>query len=343
MDKLKDLKDLLVHEVQDLCSVEDQIIDAMPAMIEKANSPVLVSALREHLRITEVQRKRLDTVKEMLGEGTEEEGNEKKGGFLAGLFGGGEHKCKGMEGIISEGNRTMGEDMNPEVLDAAIIAAAQKIEHYEICGYGTSRAYARELGLTKVEELLTKTLNEEYTADDNLTALAVGKLNREAEEPDGIAGRRLRTSSPAKKAAAPKKSALAAAKKSSGNAAAKSEPAKKSGSASKRTFAENRAGVGRGASTSNTRQSAGKTTSRSSSGTGGRNTSKSNGGKGGSTNSRAGGNSSSTSGSARNANNAGGKRNSSRGAAANKPPVRTNVKKSAPKKGAVKSGSLRRR
>ena len=75
----------------------------------------------------------------------------------------------------------MGEDMSPEVLDAAIIASAQKVEHYEICGYGTARSFARELGLTKVTELLQETLDEEYEADDLLTILAESSINEEAE------------------------------------------------------------------------------------------------------------------------------------------------------------------
>src|SRR5215213_3670931 len=86
-----------------------------------------------------------------------------------------------MEGIIREGEKILGEPMEPQVVDAAIIACAQKIEHYEICGYGTARAYARELNLGDVAELLEQTLNEEYEADDLLTDLAVGRLNEKAQ------------------------------------------------------------------------------------------------------------------------------------------------------------------
>jgi hypothetical protein len=124
-------------------------------------------------------------VKQLLQGSGEEESNENTG-FFSRLFGGGSQKCKGTEGLISEGEKMMGEDMSPEAMDAAIIASAQKIEHYEISGYGTARAFARELRLTEVADLLTQTLNEEYQADDQLTQLAVGKLNIEAEYAVGV-------------------------------------------------------------------------------------------------------------------------------------------------------------
>lgn len=179
MEKMKDLRDLLKHEVMDLYSAEEQIIAAMPMMIEKATNPQLRQALEEHLRVTEAQRDRLDQVKQhLMGAEEAKEGGKKKG--ILGLFGGGQ-KCKGMQGLIEEGQKVMGENMSPEVMDAAIIACAQKIEHYEICGYGTARAFARELNLGEVAELLEETLDEEYEADDLLTDLAVGSINQEAE------------------------------------------------------------------------------------------------------------------------------------------------------------------
>jgi ferritin-like metal-binding protein YciE len=182
MEKMKDLKDLLRHEIEDLYSAEEQIIEAMPAMIEKANDPSLKKALKEHLKITENQRNRLNKVQKLLSEKEgEETTEEKKTGLLGRLFGGGAQKCKGMEGLITEGEKVMKEDMNGDVMDAAIISCAQKIEHYEICGYGTAKAYARELNLGQVAELLEETLNEEYEADDRLTDLAVTRLNKEAE------------------------------------------------------------------------------------------------------------------------------------------------------------------
>lgn len=188
METMINLNDLLKHEILDLYSVEEQIIDAMPLMIEKAKNPELKKALREHLKITEEQKRRLDKVKQTFGE-VNDEGNGEKKGFFSRLFGrgnGGGEKCKGMEGIISEGQKILSADITDEALDAAIIASAQKIEHYEICGYGTARAFARELKLNEVERLLTQTLNEEYKADDTLTALAVGKLNIKAEKANAV-------------------------------------------------------------------------------------------------------------------------------------------------------------
>ena len=179
MDNMNHLRDLLVHEVHDLLSAEEQIIKALPAMISNASNTQLKQSLEQHLRITEQQRERLNQVRQLLRVGSED-ANDSDRGIFAGLFGSG-NKCKGMEGILTEGEKVMSIDMSPEVKDAAIIGAAQKVEHYEICGYGTAKAYAEELGLIDVAQLLQQTLMEEYDADDKLTALAVGSVNRQAE------------------------------------------------------------------------------------------------------------------------------------------------------------------
>jgi ferritin-like metal-binding protein YciE len=191
METMINLNDLLKHEIMDLYSVEEQIIEAMPAMIEKAKNPELKKALREHLKITEEQKSRLDKIKQTFGEG-DGDGNGENKGFFSRLFGGGSggEKCKGMAGIISEGEKIMSADITEEALDAAIIASAQKIEHYEICGYGTAREFAKTLGMDEVYNLLTQTLNEEYNADDSLTALARRKVNDQAEVADGLDDRR---------------------------------------------------------------------------------------------------------------------------------------------------------
>lgn len=192
MEHMNDLKDLLKHEVLDLYSAEEQILDALPLMIEKSNNAGLRKALEEHLTVTEQQKSRLDQVIQLLKISSEssseeevtenEDGETRNKGFFSRIFGGGHsHKCLGMEGLIRESEKVLGEDMSPKVLDAAVVACAQKIEHYEICGYGTARAYARELNLGEVAELLEETLNEEYQADDRLTDLAVGGLNQKAE------------------------------------------------------------------------------------------------------------------------------------------------------------------
>jgi ferritin-like metal-binding protein YciE len=238
MEKMNDLKALLAHEVQDLISVEDQIIEAMPAMIAKAQNGELKKALEQHLSVTEKQRTRLDEVQKLVNGGASEENK----GFLSGLFGaitGGE-KCKGMEGIISEGEKIMRADMDVDVKDAAIIACAQKIEHYEICGYGTARAYAIELGLKEAESLLRQTLDEEYFADNLLTRLAYSGINEDAETTDETkaGGAAAKSNNAPKKAAAkkkvePKKAATpninkAAAKAENGKAASKKVAAKTS-------------------------------------------------------------------------------------------------------------------
>ena len=171
MDKMNQLKDLLKHEINDLYSAEEQIIEALPAMIEKAGDRKLKKALQDHLKVTEKQKQRLTEVQKRL------ELEPAKKGFLSALF---SKKCQGMQGLIEEGEKVMREEMDPDVMDAAIVGCAQKIEHYEICGYGTARAYAEELGLSEVEKALKTSLDEEYESDDLLTELAVGRLNKEA-------------------------------------------------------------------------------------------------------------------------------------------------------------------
>lgn len=184
MDNMNHLRDLLVHDVHDLYSAEEQIIKALPAMIANASNAQLKQSLEQHLRVTEQQRDRLKQVRQLLG--ADNDDSNSGSGIFAGLFHSG-IKCKAMEGIISEGEEVMAIDMDPAVKDAAIICAAQKVEHYEICGYGTAKAYAEELGLIDVAQLLQQTLMEEYDADDKLTSLAIGSVNRKAERGSGVA------------------------------------------------------------------------------------------------------------------------------------------------------------
>jgi ferritin-like metal-binding protein YciE len=179
MENMNQLRDLLKHEIKDLYSAEEQIIEAMPKMIEKANNRNLKKALQDHLQVTRKQKGRLDDALEALDEEREE-----KGEGVFGLFKG-EQKCLAMQGLISEGEKLMKEDMSPEVSDAAIIAAAQKIEHYEISSYGTARTYAQELNLDEVEELLQETLDEEYEADNLLSQLAESRVNQRAISESG--------------------------------------------------------------------------------------------------------------------------------------------------------------
>jgi len=182
MEKMQDLKDLFTHEVEDLLSAEKQIIDALPTMIEKAKNQQLKNALQQHLDVTQKQKQRLEEIIDTLKQSSGSKDNkDEKSGLLSRLFSGGEKMCKGMQGLIKEGEKIIGADMNPQVLDAAIIACAQKIEHYEICGYGTVKAYADELNLPEISKKLEQTLNEEYEADDLMTSLAMGGLNQKAE------------------------------------------------------------------------------------------------------------------------------------------------------------------
>jgi ferritin-like metal-binding protein YciE len=167
MMKIDNLQKLYVEELRDLHSAERQIIQALPKMIKAASSPELKSALQEHLDITNQQLARLNQIFEKLGK----RGTGKK--------------CKGMEGVIADGKEILEEDMAPEVLDAAIISAAQHVEHYEMAGYGTVRTYAQLLGDREAAKLLQTTLDEEGDADKKLTLLAE-RINVEAEEPVAV-------------------------------------------------------------------------------------------------------------------------------------------------------------
>jgi len=182
MKTIDTLHELLKHELKDLYSAEAQITEALPGMIEKASDKRLKTALKEHLAVTVKQKDRLDKIQLLLGDDKNTQEEEKKG-FFANLFKSkeGEQHCKAMEGLVKEGKTLLGEDMTPEVMDAGIIAACQKIEHYEISSYGTAKAYALQLKMKQVADLLDETLNEEYYADDSLTKLAVGDVNLQAE------------------------------------------------------------------------------------------------------------------------------------------------------------------
>lgn len=230
MPTIDTLEALLKHELKDLYSAETQIIEALPGMMKAASDAELKKALQDHLAVTKTQKKRLEEVQRLLGEENPVPANR---GFFANLFRSneGEEHCKAMEGLVKEGSSLLKEDMAPEVLDAAIIAAAQKIEHYEISSYGTARAYALQLGLRKVADLLSDTLKEEYYADDSLTALALSKVNLEAEpgETKAYNGEEAKPKSAKKvapKKATPKKSPPKKATPKKAKVAAKSSSSK---------------------------------------------------------------------------------------------------------------------
>ena len=153
------LQTLYEHELKDLYSAEQQILEALPKLIKAATNPDLKASLTEHQAITEKQVERLDQIYQELGKRPERE------------------KCKGMEGLLKEGDKAIEEFKDSDVLDAAIIAAAQRVEHYEMAGYGFARTYANMLGLGDQAELLQTTLNEEGEADHRLTDLAEECVN----------------------------------------------------------------------------------------------------------------------------------------------------------------------
>jgi len=160
--KLNSLQDLMVDEVRDLYSAEKQLVKALPKMAKAATSPRLKTLLQEHLAETENHVKRLEQVFQHLGLNARAK------------------KCKGMEGLIQEGSDMLEEDADPEVLDAAIIASGNRVEHYEIAAYGTVRTYAQILGNQQIANLFQQTLDEEGNADKKLTALAESSINVQA-------------------------------------------------------------------------------------------------------------------------------------------------------------------
>jgi|SRR5690606_37995673 len=163
MTKLANLDDLLLHELADLYDAEHQILKALPKMAKAANSDALRQAFELHITQTENQVGRLEQAFSALGKPA-------KG-----------TRCDGMAGLIKEGSKLMNEDVAPEVLDAALIAAAQKVEHYEIAGYGCVATYAQMLGRTEVRDLMAQTLDEEEETDEKLTELAESLINVRAE------------------------------------------------------------------------------------------------------------------------------------------------------------------
>jgi len=164
--EMANLQDLFVDCLKDLHNAENQLVRALPKMAKAASNPDLKKAFETHLEETKGQIERLDMIFERLGESP-------KG-----------KKCLAMEGLIGEGKELMEEDAEPEVMDAGLIGASQKIEHYEIAGYGTVRTYAKLLGNDVAAKLLQKTLDEEGATDKKLTALAESTINIDAVEAD---------------------------------------------------------------------------------------------------------------------------------------------------------------
>jgi ferritin-like metal-binding protein YciE len=162
MAAITTLRDAFLDEIRDIYHAEKQLVKALPKMAKAATNPELKSALENHLGETENQISRIEQVFELVGAKPETK------------------TCAGMAGIIEEGSDVLAEDVDPQVLDALIIASAQRAEHYEIAAYGTVAAWAEGLGLTDAAELLRETLDEEKEADEILTSLAESGINAAA-------------------------------------------------------------------------------------------------------------------------------------------------------------------
>ncbi|MDQ6913216.1 MAG: ferritin-like domain-containing protein [Verrucomicrobiota bacterium] len=167
MAKIDSLEALLEEELKDIYSAEKQLVKALPKMAKTATSEDLRSAFEEHLEVTKGQVTRLEEVFQALGKTAKAK------------------TCKAMQGLLEEGKEIMEEDAEDSVMDAALIAAAQKVEHYEIASYGTVRTWARLCGQEEAAELLQETLDEEGEADKKLTELAEAVINPEAESGNG--------------------------------------------------------------------------------------------------------------------------------------------------------------
>jgi ferritin-like metal-binding protein YciE len=157
---------LYMDQLKDAYSAEKQLVKALPKMVKAATSPELRTALEEHLDVTRRQVERLEGIFQDLGKPASGK------------------TCKGMAGIIEEGQEVLQEDGDPEVIDAGIIAAAQRVEHYEIAAYGTLRTFAETRGDTKAARILEEILNEEKEADERLTKIAESSVNVDARDID---------------------------------------------------------------------------------------------------------------------------------------------------------------
>jgi len=164
--QMENLQDLLKEDLKDVLHAENQIIKALPKMIKTASNPQLQQAFQMHLEETKGHVDRIEEVMGMMGMPV-------KG-----------KTCKAMQGIIEEGKEVMGEDAEDDVMDAALIGAAQKVEHYEIATYGTLCTYAELLGLRDAKRLLGQNLEEEKRTDAKLTQLAESVINLEAADAD---------------------------------------------------------------------------------------------------------------------------------------------------------------
>ena len=173
--KLDSLRTLWMEEMRDLYNAENQLLKALPKMAKRATTPELKEAFESHLKETQTHVERLDEIFVKLGK--------KPNGKT----------CKAMKGLIEEGAEMMKEEGPDSVIDAGLIAAAQRVEHYEMAGYGVARTFASILGEDEAEDLLQETLDEEGAADEKLTEIAEGMVNEEAEEAEMASATRSRS------------------------------------------------------------------------------------------------------------------------------------------------------
>ena len=164
--RMESLQELYIDELRDIYDAEQQLVKALPKMAKAATNEELRAAFEQHLEQTEEHVARLERVFEELGEKPKRK------------------TCEAMKGLVEEGKQLMEEDADEDVMDAGLIAAAQKVEHYEIATYGTLRTYAEMLGFDEQADILQETLDEEKDTDDNLTELAVSCINLEAADED---------------------------------------------------------------------------------------------------------------------------------------------------------------
>lgn len=168
MESLENLQDLFIHELRDLYDAEQQMLKTLPLLKEAAAAEELRRTFEEHLEETKEQARRLEEIFKALGEPVEAK------------------PCKAMAGLLAEAREILDADADPDVLDAALIVAAQKVEHYEIAGYGSVRTFARVLKYTDAARFLEKTLKEESQTDERLNRLSE-RLNQKAETADQAA------------------------------------------------------------------------------------------------------------------------------------------------------------
>lgn len=173
--KLDSLRILWIEEMRDLYNAENQLLKALPKMAKTASTPELKEAFESHLGETQTHIERLDEIFVKLGK--------KPTGKT----------CKAMKGLVEEGSEMMKEDGPESVIDAGLIAAAQRVEHYEMAGYGVVRTFAGVLGEEDAQDLLQETLDEEGAADEKLTEIAESIVNEEAEEGEPATASRSRS------------------------------------------------------------------------------------------------------------------------------------------------------